>query len=187
MAIADNVAMTHVAFGDRPRYGSPYPEGVALGRSSVTGDLTGGNIVVSFQADGGFLYRFEAFHAEKDQVAVNEDWVVLFIHGWATEKTDFGTGAFNVLHKLGRELNTVPGILTYTMSDREQFPARRFPLGRVDSTADQLLAQLTIGTNTDGANYLAQFVCTYWRKEATYLPGFISSFYEAPVVPGISS
>lgn len=181
MSIVAVVDVVHAAFGHRPRYGSPYPEGIALGHADVVGDATGGDLTVNFNADGGFLYRLETVHVLKQSVAVLDDIRLVLISGWASQKSGLGTASFNITRQLAR--NVATPITNYRLTHTEYMEARRFPLGRTDADRAQLLAQFIFPTNTNTIVWDFNIVLTYWRKEATYLPGFLSSFYESPVVP----
>ncbi len=194
MAIAVVSGVVHLQTGERLGYGSPYPEGIAVGHINQTGDATGGDITFAFNADGGFIYRFEGLQVARG-AATNHQGDVLTSHIWAEQKSGLGTSAFqlNWILTYGRASfdvfmlgmprgsgSTTPG--EGSMALLQQL--RRLPMGRLEKVASQVLLQINgSGWNDDTITHEASVWFTYWRKEAFALPGFLSSFYEAPEVP----
>lgn len=185
MAISNVQSVTHLSFGERPEYGQPYPDGIAVARQDVVGDVSGGAITFNVNAPPGFLYRYEMIRGNIT-VDVAEDWELTVIHAWATDRTDLGAGAFNTFHKMFRS-NQPSGIveLEPDIGGGRYEVLHRFLIGSVAAGVDQLIAQIRVPTNTNLRVYNLISVFTYWRKSALYLPGFLSSFYEAPAIPGL--
>lgn len=183
MAISSVKVVTHLGFGERPQYATPYPEGIAVSHHDVTGDLSGGNIVFSILASPGFLYRYEMVRGNLD-VDVAEDWDLILTHAWATDRSGLGDGAFNINHIMFRSVGSGAEVqLEPDISGGRYDHMHRFPIGSIAAGVPQLIAQVTVPTNTNTRVYDLNTVWTYWRKEAMHLPGFLSSFFEAPAVP----
>lgn len=185
MAIATSSGLVHLPFGERPQYGQPYPEGQAVGFISQDGDATGGSISMTMLADGGFLYRLELLQLVIGQAA---DRVVFAItsHRWATDKSGLGATAFDL--DWGMPGHLVGSFAVHSMAAQEDGfdvmnQIKRFPLGRLDDVSLQTILNVTNTVNVDSITNELRVVCSYWSKQATYLPGFLSSFYEAPAVP----
>ena len=187
MAIAAAEAVVHLPFGERPEYGSPYPEGIAVAHREIVGDATGGNINLSFTAKSGFIYRLELVHlhilsATSFTSSINTS------HRWAGDKSGLGGSSF----LLTWPLSSLPGVTfkVYTLAtatggggDTLQ-SIRRFPLGRLDKLpTGQVLVSFFTALQANLIVYTYSVVFTYWPKESLALPGFLSSFYEAPIVP----
>ena len=195
MALATNVGVEHLPISERPQYGQPYPEGIAIAASSVADDASGGEHTFSINADPGFLYRLELVNWTRGATTA----VVIHCittHRWAAAKAPFGLSAFDLNWFLtktsgagfavyvfgGGGNSVVANPLDYQM-------VRRFPMGAAlgggaPGVSTQLML-LTNDANTTGITNEVSVVWTYWRKEALFLPGFLSAFYEAPVVPPV--
>lgn len=180
MAIVTNTGVIHLPFGERPQYGSPYPEGIAVAHADVTGDASGGAVTVAILADGGFLYRLELMNATRSDVA-NVTLDVISSHRWATDKSGLGATAFDLNWLATRQ--AVGTFVVYTLRGEDRDRIRRFPLGRTDKVALQTIWAVTFQTNVNTIEYDVDLVLTYWPKESLAMPGFLSSFYEAPAVP----
>lgn len=187
MAIDLSQPVVHLPFGDRAQYGSPYPEGIAVGHRTITGDATGGQIDLEFTAEAGFIYRLELVQLDRQ---ASGTIVAKFTtsHRWAGDKSGLGTNPFllqwptRALADSARRQYTLWNVAGGGSSPMAEI--RRFPLGRLDKQpTGQILVEWNLDTNTDGVIHRFNVVFTYWRKEALSLPGFLSSFYEAPVVP----
>jgi len=63
------------------------------------------------------------------------------------------------------------------------FAMRRVPVGRTDQVIQQILFGFEMPTNEDLTVYDFDLILTYWPTESLYRPGFLSSFWEAPLVP----
>lgn len=186
MGITLNIDMVNLPFGERPAYGSPYPEGISVGYGNQFGDASGGAIEFNLIAPCGFLYRIENLMGRTDAVTPTEAWTLELFHIWAQQKSGFAAPSFQDLVHMPALLN--PSTQSYQPLAPAVPMIRRFALGRVDiGLGTTTLAQLRIATNVLNQQYLFSFIATYWRKESTYLPGFLSSFYESPVVPGVQS
>lgn len=186
----------HLPFGERPIYGSPEPEGIAVGFIDQDGDATGGDITFTYLADGGFLYRFEGLQVARG-VAVGLTGSFLTSHRWATDKSGLGTSSFDLNHMLTYGLAT--GFAVYTPGNQRgsggssggatpvpYMQLRRLPMGRTEDVALQVLLTITgAAWNVDTITHEAAIWLTYWRKESLYKPGFLQSFYEAPAIPNI--
>jgi len=180
VAIDATSGMVHLPFAQRPGFGTPYPEGMAVAHIDVTGDATGGAISATILADGGFLYRFELFEGTQGDIN-NDDWDYITSHRWAADRSGRGAGAFDLNWITRRGLGT-------TFSNHRSFPEdlqviRRFPMGRTDNVALQTLFTVNVEVNRNAIDYNFNLILTYWRTEATYRPGFLQAFWEAPVVP----
>ena len=194
MAVAATGSVIHLPFGERPQYGSPYPEGIAAGHLNPTGDATGGDITFTFLADAGFLYRFEGFQIARGS-ATRKFAHCISSHRWASSRSGLGASAFDLNWVLGADV--VDTFSVYKMVGERSTGAtggaattydrdtvRRLPMGRTDAAILQTLFSATIVLgNIDTITHEAALWLTYWRKESLALPGFLSSFFEAPIVP----
>ena len=193
MALSPNGQIIHLPFGERPQFGTPYPDGIAVGHINQTGDASGGKLTMTFLADGGFVYRFEGINMSRG-TSVIEEADLITAHGWATAKSGLGTSAFDLNWILSMSLAS--SFAVYSLgggraqsssnpagnpTDYQQL--HRLPMGRTDKVAvAQTLARVQLDNITTVTHELSMW-CTYWRVESLYLPGFLSSFYEAPEVP----
>ena len=198
MTLASTSGVVHLPFGERPQYGSPFPEGLAVAANFDTDDASAGIHTFSILAPRGFLYRLELLNLTRGAILIE---VCHFItrHDWATAKGSAIAGAFNLNWGLGQSLFNTEGGGGFTIytpmggiaqtSAHDIVPRiRRFPMGsfRGDPGVDQQLLFVTIEDNVDTVTNELAIVMTYWRKEATYFPGFLSSFFESPFVPSAS-
>lgn len=187
MAIGITPELVHLPFGERPQYGQPYPEGMAMGFAAPTGDATGGDIVVSFIADPGKLYRLELVNMTRGS-GTTIDVHMITTHEWARARSGAIAGAWDLNWEL-----TQAAIGTFSVYVPSGGPSgqvnvmeliRRVPMGRTSGApgvAQQLLAMTM--TNVNNITHEVNVACTYWDKSALYLPGFLSAFFEAPAVP----
>lgn len=180
MTVAGTGTLVHLPFADRAAFGSPYPEGIAVAHIDLTGDATGGIASGSVQAVGPFLYRLELMAATLNSgPAITGSYTSA--HRWAADRSGLGQTAF--------DLSWVPDIAQdggFTLlrpSPVDYAQIRRVPLGRTDVSALWVIWQTTFGTNVDGGLYDFDLILTYWPAESLYQPGFLASFFEAPVVP----
>lgn len=188
MSLATNVGILHLPMGERPQYGQPYPEGIALAFSSVVDDASGGTHTFSINADPGFLYRLEFVNWSRGE-GILRTLHAITVHRWASGKAPFGIAAFDLNWFLGGVAGAGFSVFTLagiTGQDVLQ-QIRRFPMGAIlgglaPGVAVQLMF-LTNETNTDTITNELAIGLTYWKKEALFLPGFLSSFYESPSVP----
>lgn len=181
MAVNNNTSVVLLPFSVRPGFGSPYPLGVAVGHIDVTGDLSGGAAGGTLLAPGGFLYRLELLNSTMGFSGSAVDMSFITSHRWATDRSGRGIAAFDL--NWHAETENKSGFLVATPRPSDYQMIRRFPMGRTDNVAAQVLSAITWITNIDTALYDFDWVFTYWRKEATYLPGFMAAFLEAPFVP----
>jgi len=193
MALATTLAVDHLPLGERPQYGMPYPEGIAVAHSAVTDDASGGAHTFSINADPGFLYRLELFTLTRGEATVRNHHCIT-VHRWAAAKRPGIPASFD-LNWLIRGSSLGSTFTVYTISQGsagvpriDLLPMiRRFPMGAaLGGGAPGVSVQLMLVTNdvnTDTITNELSIVWTYWRKEALYLPGFLSAFYEAPAVP----
>jgi len=184
VSVSDTVALTQVSLGERPRYGSPYPDGIAYGRAAVVGDASGGTVTLQFTAEGQFLYRLENLIGTKDdQLSASPE--LLLQSAWLSDRSpDLALGEMNLLYVMeGKGFGNGGAGFVPALDAQAMF--RRTPLGRFIPTGAALLIQTIDSLNTDLAEYQLWAVLSYWRKEATYLPGFWSVFLQSPEVPPI--
>lgn len=181
MSIAATGEIIHLPFGERPAYGSPYPEGIAVGHIDQVGDASGNPITATFLADGGFLYRLELTQATRGGVDTT-DWDYITSHRWATDKSGLGATAFDLNWVAAQQSQGLSSFTSHTPRVQDLAAIRRFPMGRTDKVALQTLLSWT-AENTDTILYDFDVVLTYWRKESLSMPGFLSAFYEAPAAP----
>lgn len=182
MAIFTSSGIVLLPFADRPAFGSPYPLGMAVGHDDVTGDASGNPITVSFLADGGLLFRLEALNVTRGNVdtdAMN----YLTSHRWMTDRSGLGTAAFDLNWVMETNVDATSVFSVSTPRRKDLMALRRLPMGRTDDTVLQTLIAVTISTNTNTVVYGIDVVCSYWRKESLYRPGFLQTFWEAPEVP----
>ncbi len=191
MALATTLGVTHVDLGERPQYGQPYPDGIAVASSQAVDDASGGTHTFSILADPGFLYRLELVNWTRGEETLRVVHAIT-VHRWIAAKTPDILASFDLnwfLHGA-----TGSSFSQYTIGASPQAGAsdnmaqlRRFPMGAAlgggaPGVAVQLML-LTVSLNVDTITNEISVVWTYWRKEALYLPGFLSAFYEAPTVP----
>ena len=151
-----------------------------MGDIRLTGDASGGTVSLTFLADGNFLYRAEL--------------ILLTVGSSTTTNGDIITAHRSLADRSGRsgisQLNWVlqrstgATFATYTLSERDLPMVKRIPFGRTDQVAAQQLIAFNSETNINLATYDYSVVFSYWRGEALFLPGFLQSFWEAPVVAG---
>jgi len=192
MALATTIGLEHLPLGERPQYGQPYPEGIAVAASNVPDDATGGTHTFSINADPGFLYRLELLNWTRGEELVRTMHIIT-THQWATGRTPFDAAAFDLNWFL--EPVAKSGFAVYTLCGGSQGAdggveimsmIKRFPMGSAGGGAPGVSTQLMFLTTTvqlDTITNEISVVWTYWRKQSLYLPGFLSSFYEAPAVP----
>lgn len=185
MTVAATLSVVHVAFDERFKFGTPYPSGVALMSALLTGDATGGIIQLTVEAPSGFIYRLEHCHVQHNVASVIDRGASIeLVHGWATERTGLARN-FSVVHELEK---TGPGAttnLTYAPQAGDYQSMRHFPVGRTDLSllGNQVIAEMKVHVNVNTSGNVFTLGFTYWPLSATYRAGFLSSFYEAPVVP----
>lgn len=196
MALATTLGVDHLPLGERPQYGMPYPEGIAIASSEVADDASGGSHTFSISADPGFLYRLELVTWIRGE-STSRNLHCITVHRWANAKRPNVNSALDlnwILEPtaLGASFTVyalVGGGSTDGNSESPMVQLRRFPMGPAlgggaPGVAAQLMA-FTNDVNTTGITNNLVVVWTYWKKESLYLPGFLSSFYEAPAVPPI--
>ncbi len=191
MAIARQTALIHLRTGDRPQYGSPYPDGLAVAHIDAVGDATGGLVTFAFFADGGFLYRLESMSWRTGSFSGQIGFITTS-HNWLQQKSGAPIGSWDLSYPVvgfgivitGVAFSTYHPILGGPTGDAVDAMEviRRTPIGRIDRSLSQQVVNAGM-TNVNLLTYDINLVFTYWRKEAIYLPGFLSSFYNAPAVP----
>jgi len=190
VALATTVGVTHLPIGERPQYGTPYPDGVAIAFNNTADDASGGAHTFSINADPGFLYRLELVNYTRGEGTLRVVHAIT-VHRWAAAKADVSLNAFDLNWVLGGQGGGTFSVYTIGASSAPEVARdlRRFPMGAaLGGGAPGVSVQLMLITNESNTNTITNelsVVWTYWRKEALYLPGFLSSFYEAPAVPPI--
>lgn len=192
MALATTVGVEHLPLGERPQYGMPYPEGIALAQSQVADDASGGAHTWTISADPGFLYRLELFNLTRGE-QTSRAFHCVTVHRWAAARSPGLLAGFDLnwtLSRLGGAQTFSVYIINVTTGGEVLGNMlRRFPMGPAlgggAPGVSATLMTVTNDVNTTGITNELAAVWTYWRKEALYLPGFLSSFYEAPTVPPI--
>jgi len=179
VALTPSTTLVHLPFAQRVEYGQPYPEGIAVGHIDQTGDVSGDPITASFLAQDQFLYRLELVQSTHNSEATSDTSVQL-IAGWANEQSGFGTGAFSLNWQM--PVKNGGGFAAHSLASGDLLAARRFPLGDVRPGAGQFIAVITSADNINANVFDYDVVFSYWPKTALYLPGFLSSFWEAPEV-----
>ncbi len=183
--------LVHLAFGERPQYASPYPDGMAVGQTAAPDDASGGFHNFFFSADGGFLYRLELINYLRGTGVFGDPLVTVTTHHeWARDKSGFPGNSFDLewpMPGLAQALEAKMFLNLGTWnatasSDMVYQMLRRFPLGTQRKVEGQILLDIPVEQIDTTTNALA-VVFTYWRKEAMFVPGFLSSFFEAPAVP----
>lgn len=192
MALAVSTGILHIPFGERPQYGSPYPEGMAVGFLNEADDASGGSHTFTFLADGGFLYRLELLNYTRGEATARVTHCITN-HRWAADKVDVISTAFDLNWFLSPSLGG--GFSVYNLGGGsaggqgavDHFPMiRRVPMGQLGQDKLQTLFHLDMTVNTNGITNELSIVLTYWRKEAMFRPGFLSAFWEASEVPPIT-
>jgi len=169
-----------MAFADRAAFASPYPEGIAAGHVDVLGDASGGSVSASFDANGGFLYRLELMNVTVPSAsAVTANYVTA--HRWITDRTGLGPAAFDLNWIFSQGVDA--SFSVFTPTQRDMATIRRVPIGRTDDILSQVILSLAVEQNVDGGAHDFDVILTYWPVESLYRPGFLSSFWEAPIVP----
>ncbi len=181
MAIAATGGLVHLPFADRQIFGSPYPQGIAVGHIDITGDVSGGGISATFLADTGFLYRLEVFQSTRGNESADKASYAS-AHRWATDRSGRGLAAFDLNWVCDQTIGDSFSVYKPFPVDLEML--RRFPMGRTANDPDgQIIWSVFYETNTDAIIFDVDLVLTYWRQEAMFRPGFLASFWEAPIVP----
>ncbi len=182
MAINADEVVKLIPFSDRPVFGSPYPEGMAVAHVDITGDASGGSVVFQVQTPAPSLYRLEMLSVTRsDQISEVMEYTTH--HTWAEQAAGFIAGAYTL--NWISQLNINLTFTQYSPRDVDLAMIRRFPIGstRLTPSISALLTFFAINTNL--VNYDFDAIFTYWPIEALYIPGFLSSFYESPIVaPG---
>lgn len=192
MALGTTAGVIHLPFGERPQYGSPYPEGLAVAHSAIADDASGGDHTFSIVADGGFLYRLELMQLVRGSTTVPVCHAITS-HRWASDKSGLGSSSFDLNWVLlGQSAGVGSGFSIYRLLPAANHGAesaitqiRRLPMGRLDNTLLQQLAAVTVISQDNGVTNELSWVWTYWRKESIYLPGFLASFQETPAAPAL--
>ena len=184
MAIAGSSGILRMQFGERPGFGNPQPEGIAVAHGEITGDASGGGVSFTFLSDGGFLYRLEVCQSTRGSTT-NSLMSIIASSRWATERSGLGAGAFDLNWILLRTGGT--GFAMHRIRTDDLIQIRRFPLGRTDQVSLQVMFTFLDSINTNNEDYEFDLVFSYWRTEAMYRPGFLQAFWEAPLVlpPGV--
>jgi len=182
VAIGVSSGLIHLPFGERPGYGSPYPEGIAVGHIDQEGDATGNPITATFLDDGHFMHRLELAQYTEGQEAGTRGSMIT-AHRWASDRSGLGATAFD----LNWLMEVISGSTANPFTQNNLEPSalamvRRFPIGRTDNVDLQILISI-IASNQNTIAFDFNVVTTYWRQEALYRPGFLQSFWEAPFVP----
>ena len=181
MAIGVTGGLQRLRRAGRPQYGDPYPEGFAVASLSQTGDGSGGQINFAVNSDGGFLFRLEILQLVRGS-GTTVDVDILTSHRWAEQMSGLGNGSLD--HNWELRQDALATFSIYTLKDTDRDSIRRFPMGRTEKVSAQSILALNL-TNVTGVTHILHMVCSYWRKEALYQPGFMSTFMEAPEVPAI--
>lgn len=189
MALATTVGVEHIPLSERPQYGQPYPDGIALAQSQVADDASGGAHTWTISADPGFIYRMELFNLTRGETT-SRVFHAVTVHRWIAAKSPGALAAFDLNWTLLQQASSGFGVYSLNSAIASYMPQiRRFPMGAaLGGGAPGVSAQLMVitnPTNTTGITNELSVVWTYWRKEALYLPGFLSAFYEAPAVPPV--
>jgi len=196
VTLATVVGVAHLPLGERPQYGMPYPEGIAIAASAAADDASGGNHTFSLNADPGFLYRLELCQLTRGSVVASNVHAIT-VHRWAAAKADFGVTSMDLNWILEPTLlgstfevyTLVSGGSSDGLGPDIMKMIGRFPMGPTGGGAPGVSSQLmniTVDAQIDTVTNELSVVWTYWRKEALFLPGFLSAFYEAPAVPPIT-
>ncbi len=187
MAITEILEVVHMPTGDRPQYGSPYPEGIAVAHRSSVGDATAGLFSFNIFADPGFLYRLEFVSLQRGSSVVVKPFCTVSYDSFQ-ERSGEPAGAWDVSFQMEGDNVVAVGIafVTYilgtTFEGANPLPMmKRLWMGRTDKTVHQMM-QIGLD-NVDLITLDVNVAWTYWRKEALFKPGFLSSFHEAPAVP----
>lgn len=193
MALATITELVRIPLGERPQYGQPYPEGLAVAAVSPTENASGGAHTVSIIADPGFLYRLELVNWTRGEPTARSIHCVT-VHRWAESKAPVAAQGFD-LNWILLSTQTGSAFSVYTLDGGTQGQGHsshlpmigRFPMGsQLGGLAPGVAVQimlLTNDVNTDTITNEIAVVATYWKKESLYLPGFLSSFHQAPAVP----
>lgn len=189
MALATNIGLAHLPLGERPEYGQPYPEGIAIGTSNVADDASGGAHSFVINADPGFLYRLELVNWTRGEATLRA-LHVLTVHRWAAGRAGPVLAALDlnwIMLGAAATTFTVYILGAGSSSGVDGVPlVSRLPMGPAGGGAPGVSTQLMLLTNdvnNTGITNEVTATFTYWRKQALFLPGFLSSFYEAPAVP----
>jgi len=181
VAVSVSSGLERLSFADRPQYSSPYPLGIAVGRAAVTGDASGGGVTMTLLSDGGFLFRLELLSLVRGDVTSTTQNIITS-HRWAGDRSPAASPTdFDLNWHLTR---VAQGGFSVSRANVDVMSMiRRFPMGRTDNVALQVILSASDAVNTDTVTYEFHAICTYWRKEALQRPGFLASYYEAPEVP----
>lgn len=192
MSIASTLGIVHLPFGERPQYGSVYPEGLGVAHDDSPDDATGGVHSFTVLANPGFIYRLELFNYVRGEETVRVT-TVISSHRWAADKSGLGNNSFDITWvAAGFSAGSGSGFSGYGLRNSAAANAhdvtdqiKRFPLGRLSGAPGvaQSIFFVSMLTNTDTISNDLALVFTYWDKQALFLPGFLSAFFEAPAAP----
>lgn len=187
MAVAQTGGVVLLPFGERPQYGTPYPEGLGVSNINQVGDASGGDLTMSVLADPGTLFRLEGFNLARGVASIVNDAHIITSHGWVQDKSGLGVSSYDLNWLLEGQAaaNFSVYLIQHNTGDADSLAQiRRLPIGRL-SGAPGVAQQLMLMTidNVDTVTHALSVWFTYWRGESLSLPGFLSSFFQSPAVP----
>lgn len=182
MSVAVVAQVLRMPFGAREAYGSPYPSGLAAAHAAPVGDATGGIVTVTVTSVASFIYRLELITVARVPGSGGTSLQVQPISRILQQRSGFGNASFSPFFAMTARIVGSNGMYEFPGTEWERM--RRLPLGSLEAPPLQINVMQTIDpVNTDGTDYFYNFLFSYWAKESFYRPGFLSSFYETPIIP----
>lgn len=184
LTVTATVEITRLPFAKREGFGGPYPDGLAVAFATITGDGSMGVAEALFTTPAGFFYRLEIAQATRSDVPASIEALLRCRADWLSQASPFQSGSLSFDQAMNGT-SILSGSFTLFETTRDANYLRRIPfgfLGGVAPTATGVVVEMQI-PNDNLIVYNFRTILTYWRRESFYLPGFLSSFFEAPVVP----
>jgi len=180
VAIVASGGLVHLPFNQPTQFASTFPEGIAVGRVALTGDASGGIATTNITADGHFLYRLENFQVSVLETISDEIRTIIEFR-WAADASGLGPSFSNFSYWLIRNnrAGTVADTI-YELDIGRREMIKRLPIGRLDDVQDQTIWTIQ-AVNSNGRVWTTRASFAYWPQSAMYRPGFLSSFWEAPI------
>jgi len=180
MAINVTEALRLLPFTNREAYSSPYPVGLAIAAAVDTGDATGGTASFTLEAPGEHLFRIEQLKMGRSD-AVTTSGLATLSEQFLADRTSFGSSLFDhdwIMDAIAEDLFTTT---QYRLDPADLKQMRRIPIGTARHVAAFNIAIMRM-SNIDTIAYTFEIVLSYWEITALKEPGFLQSFWEAPIV-----
>lgn len=184
MAILGFATVQHIPFPVQVQRRTLEPDGIAIASVDVTGDGSGGNVLITIRADTNeFFYILKVWSSRVGGVSTPNQLVVFFNPEWIRD-INTGSSAFNIECLVNFEQHgsnfrlraqDVAGVLR---------SVETLPLGQVQalSAATQDLMVFNYETNVNLQVYSSQVLFYVYRKEALTVPGFLNQLVQPALI-----